>query len=91
MTLDSPDDPDGLRHLTAVDDVEFGVLNSGALAEVMADLAKKDPKLHRAALLRLQGYTDADAAREVGLSARALEGRWYRYRNEVRRRRNEAR
>lgn len=91
MTLDSPDDPDGLRQLRAADDVEFSVLTSGELAEVMADLAKKDPKLHRVAQLRLQGYTDAEAAREVGLSARALEGRWYRYRNEVRRRQNEAR
>lgn len=91
MILDNPDDPEGFRQIPGDDDLEFRVMTNHELEEIMAELAERDEILHRIAELRLKGYSDAEAAREVGLSARAVEGRWYRFKTDVRRRHNDAR
>jgi DNA-directed RNA polymerase specialized sigma24 family protein len=91
MTMDHPDDPDGLRQISSDDDLEFKVLTKRQLEEILTQLAEKDAVLHSVAELRLRGYSDVEAARELGLSARALEGRWYRLRNEFRRRPDDSR
>ena len=83
--LDDPEDPGGLRRRPGSDDPENTAIIRCHLQQIMGDLAAKDPVLHRVAELRLEGYTDVEAAEEVGLTARAIEGRWYRFRTDLRR------
>lgn len=78
--IDDPDDPAGLHELPSGDSTEGQALARRELQLVMADLEENYPDLRRIVGLELQGYTDAQAAAELGISARAIEGQWYRYR-----------
>jgi len=86
VILDDPDDPAGLAEMSSTEDPAQAVLMSQQLDQIMAELADRDPTLYRVARLRLEGYSDVDAAKQVGLSARAVEGRWYRFNKHLRRR-----
>jgi len=86
VILDDPDDPAGLAEMSSTEDPAQAVLMSQQLDQIMAELADRDPTLYRVARLRLEEYSDVDAAKQVGLSARAVEGRWYRFNKHLRRR-----
>lgn len=86
MMLDDPGDPAGLREIPGHDDPAGTALAGMERDQILAELAVKDPVLRRAVLLRLDGYSDAEAARRLELTPRALEGRWYRYARNLRRR-----
>jgi DNA-directed RNA polymerase specialized sigma24 family protein len=89
VALDDPDDPAGMAQVPSKDDPAYTAQTNHQVAQAMAELADKDPILHQYAQLRLQGYPAAEAARQAGLSARAAEGRWYRFRKGFRRGRTE--
>lgn len=85
----SIDDPDalGLLHQVPGDgDTERRAIARNQLQEVMAELASKYPDLHEVVMMQLDGYTDAQAAQRLGVTSRAVEGRWHRFRAGYRRR-----
>jgi DNA-directed RNA polymerase specialized sigma24 family protein len=84
--VDDPEDPAGLRELPGTDDTEEQAIARRELQLVMAELEDSYPDLLQIVELRLCGRTDAEAAAELGLSARAVEGQWYRFRKEHRNR-----
>jgi hypothetical protein len=89
LITDALDDPDTFAKIGSLhgsDDPAHIAMTRHEIEQVMAELADKDPVLHRIAILRLLGYTDAHAAALSGLTPRAVEGHWYRYRRERRRR-----
>jgi DNA-directed RNA polymerase specialized sigma24 family protein len=91
MMLDDPDDPVGLREVPGHDDPADTVLGGLQRDQILAELAVRDPVLRRAVLLRHNGFSDAEAAKLLGLTSRALEGRWYRFARDLRRRGEEGR
>lgn len=86
MTLDDPDDPARLSQIPGDDDPADTALAAMQRDQILAELSNRDPILHRAFQLRREGYTDTEAAKLTGLTARALEGRWYRFTRDLRRR-----
>jgi DNA-directed RNA polymerase specialized sigma24 family protein len=86
VILDDPDDPAGLGEMSGTEDPAQAVLMNQQVDQILTELADRDPTLHRVAQLRLEGYSDVDAAKQVGLSPRAVEGRWYRFNKHLRRR-----
>jgi DNA-directed RNA polymerase specialized sigma24 family protein len=91
MMLDDPDDPSGLREIPGHDDPADTVLGELERDQILAQLAARDPVLRRAVLLRHNGFSDVEAAKLLGLTPRALEGRWYRFARDLRRRGEEGR
>jgi hypothetical protein len=82
--VDDPEDPAGLRELPGRDSTDEQAIARRELQLVMADLEENYPDLWRIVELKLQGFTDAQAAEQLGLSARAVEGQWYRFRKDRR-------
>lgn len=91
MRLDDPDDPAGLRQIPGHDDPADTAVASLQRDQILADLAARDPLLRRAILLRHDGYSGIEAAKLLGLTPRALEGRWYRFARDLRQRDQEGR
>jgi DNA-directed RNA polymerase specialized sigma24 family protein len=86
MMLDDPDDPAGVRTVPGFDDPADTVLGALQREQILAELAARDPVLRRAVLLRHNGFSDVEAAKLLGLTPRALEGRWYRFARDLRHR-----
>lgn len=78
--LDHPGDPAGILDLAGDSGADERIQAREELDLVLAELDEKFPGLRRVAELRAQGYSDAEAARLLGMSPRAVEGQWYRFR-----------
>jgi DNA-directed RNA polymerase specialized sigma24 family protein len=78
------EDPDPLL------EIEDPGLGPGELAEIRDEAARalqavKDPQLRHVLLRRAEGYTQAEGAAEVGLTAKAIERRLHAHRKNFRR------
>lgn len=80
MVVDDPGDPAGLGLLGSDDNTEEHAIARHQLQQVMDELKDSYPDLREIIELQLQGYTCAQAAARLGLSARAIEGQLYRFR-----------
>jgi hypothetical protein len=88
VSTDDPDGPDILYQLPSDDDTEHRAIARHQLQGVMAELAEKYPDLHQVVEMWLEGLTDAQAAKRLGITPRTLEGRWRRFRRRYGRRPN---
>ncbi len=88
MSIDDPDVPGLLYQVPSDDDTEHRVIARDQLHQVMAELAEKHPDLHQVVKMWLDGYTDAQAAQQLGSTPRTVEGQWHRFRRSYRRRGN---
>jgi len=84
VVVDDPEDPAGLRRLGSDDNTEEHAIARHQLQQVMTELKDSYPDLRQVVQLQLLGYTCAQAAAHLGLSARAIEGQWYRFRKQSR-------
>ena len=88
VSIDDPAAPGLLYQVPSDDDTEHRAIARDQLQQVMAELADKYPDLHEVVMMQLEGYTDAQAAQRLGMTPRAVEGRWHRFRRGRRRRGN---
>jgi hypothetical protein len=86
VSIDDPDGPGLPYQVPGDDDTEHRALARYQLGQVMAELADKYPDLHEVVMMQLDGYTDAQAAQRLGMTPRAVEGLWRRFRRGYRRR-----
>ena len=86
VSTDDSDGPDILYQVPSGDDTEHRAIARQELQRAMAELADKFPELHQVVEMWLTGLTDAQAAERLGITPRALEGRWRRFRRRHRRR-----
>ena len=91
VSIDDPDVPGLLYQVPGADDTEHRVIARCQLQQVMAELADKYPDLHQVVTMWLDGCTDAQAAQQLGVTPRTVEGQWHRFRRGYRRRGNEGR
>jgi hypothetical protein len=88
VSIDDPDVPGLPYQIPGDDDTEHRVIARNQLQQVMAELADKYPDLHQIVKMWLDGYTDAQAAKRLGVTPRTVEGQWHRFRRGYRRRGN---
>jgi hypothetical protein len=80
VSIDDPGAPGLVSQMPSDDDTEHRVIARDQLQQVMAELADKYPDLHEVVMMQLDGHTDAQAAQRLGMTPRAVEGRWRRFR-----------
>jgi hypothetical protein len=86
VSIDDPGVPGLLYQVPGDDDTEHRAIARCQLQQVMTELADKYPDLHQIVNMWLDGDTDVEAARRLGITPRTVEGRWHRFRHRYRRR-----